>query len=449
MELKVTFYIMKKIAYLTLLTLLCFYTGCEKETSYASDDVLIENNINDVSHVWFKYIIDDSESSFYFVYGLREGKDWYGLFDSNSKKLIEEWYGINRIEKNIPFPENEEFTGSTNVKARCTQFKNGDIIILEAHAEGEKQLFQIIIEKERPIKYHQIPIKEEINCRAYGLPTPVNKEFIIAYTNKSEQPIVIDLDGNTYVTNAVVFQDNYTIGNYEFEHINYITGFKNDKIWIGIFNQDGIFNEYTSIAPYSQHHKIDIGYGESIEYTNDILNLYLEQRNFGYTSITGSYQINYEQAYHELLLINNDFNIYIYPFFTDYGGPFIWDWYMNSVIVDNKIISNKGELITTFPKEYKLYNTTPISYEEGIECTYSLEREIICATRYNYKENKIIWFNTFGNITEIKEEARVKLNAIEQNSDYIVYECNIINKDGSKANITLRISIETGKIIRL
>ncbi len=182
------------------------------------------------------------------------------------------------------------------------------------------------------------------------------------------------------------------------EDTAFLTGIKNEKMWIGMFDNHTKeqLKEWNGTKTVERTIKIDKGYGETelfnvtaFDFRSDIY-----KTNWGFTAA--------------LSYLHRE-NI------AEWKGNFV-----------------NGD-----------FNPVPISYTEGIFIDRESDYFII---RYNYQTGKDVWKTSIPSLKGVEENARINSIILEQSNSIWKYQIDITNYDGSKKQVIFTVDVETGKV---
>ena len=406
-----------------------FITGCNNESNEIPDisknnELLLKNGISNVQAA-YEYNINDK----IWVHGLRNSKEWFALFESDSEELLEEWYGDDYSDF---INENNYFISYIQHPIEASNGKYAIIkdehIICNLNTNGQ-------------IEYQEID-KEVLNIPnltlRYDKTIPVKSEgwFIFMETGHDFYHL-LGFDGKLKVKNIYINnKDEFKI----------CAGRKGDNLWVGLNFNNYSFEKNIEKNSYNWIKEVYKGYGEYQEYPIIGFRFYnsIETKN-GIALIP----IFYKEPDH----INSD-----YP--EDIGTlDYIWIinnenvievsvenpnclsiWYDSTILVNNKyIISLDGDKLYEgfFPQD-----AHPISYTEYIKINgSSISR--CSGISGEYKNG---WSNTLEFIKKYPNDSRFTYTIIEETNTEITYCCDIVNYDGSKAQEIFEVNLTTGEI---
>lgn len=255
----------------------------------------------------------------------------------------------------------------------------------------------------------------------------------------------------------------------------FLTGIKNEKHWIGMFDQQTKkqLQEWNGSETIDREIKTDRGYGEietmrlsAFHFENSI-----HKTSWGfamvpyYTERDSNWGVGMMEAggrTRDILLLNGD-KMFVYPS----KDPCIVqsNWFHESIIVDQYrsveryiVLSPEGkelaELKECIPSNVKVF---PISYAEGItvqqgsdynyeDNSYTYYRFI---SRRNYATAEDIWKTPITSLQNIEDDARISTTVLEQGSPIWKYRIDVTNRDGSKQQVLFTVNVETGALTEI
>lgn len=244
------------------------------------------------------------------------------------------------------------------------------------------------------------------------------------------------------------------------EDTAFLTGIKNEKMWIGMFDNHTKeqLKEWNGTKTVERTIKIDKGYGETelfnvtaFDFRSDIY-----KTNWGFTAA-----LSYLHRENTLLtssdivskdiFLLNDNEIIVYPLnYPAIANPY---WFQGSIFVLNMIenctysiiLSPDGKKIAEWKGNFVNgdFNPVPISYTEGIFIDRESDYFII---RYNYQTGKDVWKTSIPSLKGVEENARINSIILEQSNSIWKYQIDITNYDGSKKQVIFTVDVETGKV---
>lgn len=417
---------MKKQLVWFMLLLGLVLAGCSDENDVfyeTNDEFLKKNGIEDVVKVFHKDNVENETSVMY--YGNRKGKDWFALFDAKSGILLEEWYGKDR-EYVRP-----EFDISTVSMFRlCSKLKSGGYAYVYYFYPDEiKQLVRL--RDNQKVEYG-VELDDDIS-----LHEALTENRIYGLKNPEYEYVIFDFEGNVLVRDA-----SKTIDEEGQEYL--FTGFKDDKVWIGYYDEEGDFHEVVSSEKFERNRKVHMGYGEYEEFyikTIGCSDLLKTERGYAFLSFYYG-NTDYKKRLTDVFFINGDKLVFV-PLSQIYYNSYLRNWYAGSVLAGGRfVMSLDGEILKEFVTTVSK-DDEPVSYDEAIRCN---DRSIY---RYNYLKGESVWSVNIDKLDEIESDAKVTMTLLAKNEELWSYQCEIVNRDGSKSHFKFELNVETGKITYL
>lgn len=419
---------MKKQLVWFVLLLGLVLAGCndENEVLYVTDDeFLIKNGIEDVVRVFHEDRVEKETTVMY--YGNRKGKDWFALFDEKSGILLEEWYGKDREYVRSEFDISME-----SMFRFCSKLKSGDYVyeyhFYQEGSDGSDDISQLVrLRDNQKVEYG---FEFDGNIRPYKA-LMENRFFASRGEYKS---VIVDFEGNICV------EDVRQVNNEKLEH-SWYTGFQGDKVWIGYYDGEENFQEVVSSEKFERNRKVHVGYGEYKEFYIDHISIteVLEtDRGYAFCSNYGDADIT------DVFFINEDKLVFVPSLQINYYNSVLRNWYDGSILVGRQFaLSLDGKILREFSQYYPNDEAKPVSYDEAI-CCYDRS---IC--RYNYLKGESVWYVNIDKLSNIESDAKVTMTLLEKNGEEWSYQCEIVNRDGSKSCFKFELNVETGKITYL
>lgn len=393
--------------------------GCEKDeiTYVTNDDLLNKNNITDVIFIFTQRNVCDCTLTIY--HGNRGGKDWFALFDVNSGLLQGEWYG----EK---WNYNETLFPMMSGESLFSELENDEYAYLCTFPDGRNQIVYLL--KGEKVKY--------------GFIWPQNKSFRRMIGGKYLECFdhflyydLYDFNGNLIVKNCTSKDSLYT-------------GFVDDKVWIGFYDEENNFKEIIGEEKFERNRKIHVGYGEYDEFYINYIQIgdWIKTKR-GYAFLPC---YNDERKQMDVFLICDDKLIFV-PL-PHYSGRFS-NWYEESIIVMGKyILSLNGKEITEFPRSIakkEKYEYEPISYGETVGFggyNYWSDSDFSKIYRHDFVKDNDVWSTKIEKLSGVSNDAKKTMKILEKKGAIWTYRCNIVYINGSKSQFDFIIDINTGEL---
>lgn len=242
------------------------------------------------------------------------------------------------------------------------------------------------------------------------------------------------------------------------EDTAFLTGIKNEKMWIGMFNlhTKEQLKEWNGTKTVERTIKIDKGYGETELFNITAFdfrsNIY--KTNWGFTAALSylhrenTFLTSSDIVSKDIFLLNGN-EIIVYP--LNYPAIANPCWFQESVVANAIVLSPKGKKIAELEGSYSTKNAVPISYTEGILCVGtnddgSGDRSVI---RHNYQTGKDVWKTSIPSLKDIEMNARINTTILEQSNPIWKFQIDITNYDGSKKQVIFTVDVETGKVTEI
>lgn len=244
------------------------------------------------------------------------------------------------------------------------------------------------------------------------------------------------------------------------EDTAFLTGIKNEKMWIGMFDNHTKeqLKEWNGTKTVERTIKIDKGYGETelfnvtaFDFRSDIY-----KTNWGFTAALSylhrenTLLTSSDIVSKDIFLLNGN-EIIVYPLnYPAIANPY---WFQGSIFVLNMIenctysiiLSPDGKKIAEWKGNFANgeFNPVPISYTEGIFIDRESDYFII---RHNYQTGKDVWKTSIPSLKGVEDNARINSTILKQSNSIWKYQIDITNYDGSKKQVIFTVDVETGKV---
>lgn len=247
------------------------------------------------------------------------------------------------------------------------------------------------------------------------------------------------------------------------EDTAFLTGIKNEKMWIGMFDNHTKeqLKEWNGTKTVERTIKIDKGYGETelfnvtaFDFRSDIY-----KTNWGFTAALSylhrenTLLTSSDIVSKDIFLLNGN-EIIVYPLnYPAIANPY---WFQGSIFVLNMIenctysiiLSPDGKKIAEWKGNFVNgdFNPVPISYTEGIFIARESDFFII---RHNYQTGKDVWKTSIPSLKGVEDNARINSTILEQSNPIWKYQIDITNYDGSKKQVIFTVDVETGEVTEI
>ena len=247
------------------------------------------------------------------------------------------------------------------------------------------------------------------------------------------------------------------------EDTAFLTGIKNEKMWIGMFDNHTKeqLKEWNGTKTVERTIKIDKGYGETelfnvtaFDFRSDIY-----KTNWGFTAALSylhrenTLLTSSDIVSKDIFLLNGN-EIIVYPLnYPAIANPY---WFQGSIFVLNMIenctysiiLSPDGKKIAEWKGNFVNgdFNPVQISYTEGIFIDRESDYFII---RYNYQTGKDVWKTSIPSLKGVEDNARINSTILEQSNPIWKYQIDITNYDGSKKQVIFTVDVETGEVTEI
>lgn len=222
-------------------------------------------------------------------------------------------------------------------------------------------------------------------------------------------------------------------------------GLKNQRLWFAEYEKTeakGIKLEWIDIEKTDTIQQLYKGYGEYetlyVKYVTPLVHKETSTGNIVTFNIGGRFQTiftsNHKTKRTQLQYDNTKNGI-------------AYSWYKESVFVADCCYSHEGDTIYTakskpsFDKNENPADISLISYEEGIKLSDSF------ISKYNFKEGKSMWGTYIVAPFEVPSDAKRNYTLLDSTTNIWKYKCEVTFYDGTKKDFTLKINIDSGKII--
>ena len=428
---------MKKLFLLFAVTLL--FVGCEKKEKVNTNTDLEFYKIAEKDGLEIKSIFFAGENTdMVLLSGIKNGDAWIGLFDNTTGNEVHVWTGDGgRYYFDIGFLTSDNgqygprpdfsfvltfnwgyaFSGELK-QINGTDTKQGIVIL-------NKETSEIII------------VSGPYSVWPLG-------EYMQGYYD--DDRVIISSKGD--VIDSVIGERVYSDG----QEIFFYTGFKEGrKPWLALLNSDmELIEEWVGGDALERNRRFDLEYGEYRDFVIDYFSFGSSflKTEYGYV-VSPRYisRDSYEIYDFRDLFLLNEGNVFIYTSsaLDRNSGREIHNWYNGSVLFregsNYSIISPEGNKLGTLTNFY--IGNAPLKALSYTEAIVPSHRE---AFRYNYEKNERLWSVNFSDYITIQSDARLTPKITDKDANTIIYELDIVNRDGSKQAFKCEININTGAV---
>lgn len=255
-------------------------------------------------------------------------------------------------------------------------------------------------------------------------------------------------------------------------------GFRNNKIWIGLFNKQTKEQliEWTSDKAVNRDITIDKGYGEFENVHIDKFDFsFMKYTPFGFISEPFYvYGIDEKKTIMKDWILINGNNMVLYPTTIENKiyRPYQYEiWYKNSIILHMRAVSGNeftdsyiavvsletGKdiyILQDYPQSgYADFEVQPLSYTDGLSFNQSYIAGNTglyeCIERMNYETGKEVWKTPITQLKDIKNNARKTITVLNKDDKQWTFQFDVVNYDGSKQQVKFSVDIATGEIMYL
>jgi len=433
---------MKKLFLLFAVVLCCI--GCEKKelgekpnpTVYDPYEYLKEYNIKDTVGIeWGSIFILNTEEGEYLLSGVKQDKLWFVLFD-DAKNEIQTWTHENTTDETLRMVMVYRVLTFDWGYAIGVVINNSQSTIEELYANppagvlllNKTSNFAFNVTGFYPENFDLVKYANHFVVR--NLPHGLRQTLINSIFNYKGEKVAELISDET---SEVLF------------------GLKeNNRLWVGVCDSENdILEEWSSTDVFQRNRRIDLGYGEYKDFTIEKI---ASQNNplktdWGYAVAPVYYDNseNNQTSYNGDLFLLNRGAIFNYTpgLKVASSEPQIHNWYNGSVLFYlwpfSFVVSPEGKEIESF--DSWVTNVFKIlSYTDVINA-YSGT-----VNRYNYKKDESVWFVNAYDYISIQSDARVTPTITDKDANTIIYELDIVNRDGSRQSFKCEININTGSV---
>ena len=228
------------------------------------------------------------------------------------------------------------------------------------------------------------------------------------------------------------------------------------KPWFGLFTEspNKFIEDWSSDEVLDNNRKINLGYGEYENQTISRFSLNSEslKTEYGYAVIP--IYFGQSRSYTGDLFLLNKGKIYCYysELAPGHYNKRVINWYNGSVLFGYfshrtatwAVVSPEGKELETIEDSYDGLSRVlkTLSYTDAIRANYNHSS----ISRYNYKTKEEAWSTPISDYPTIQNDARVTPKITDKDANTIIYELDIVNRDGSRQNFKCEININTGSV---
>lgn len=366
--------------------------------------------------------------------GIKNQKIWVGLFNGHTKKQIQTWEGIDILSDNVkgvnlrePYKIKNDFVFPAILNCSNSNIYN--------YEDDKQELFFLYDNK-----INQVNCAKNVNVSVF--------EDVALVSERDQNNKLFSSKGELLVND---------VSSYNKGDSTFLSGFKDDKIWFGMYNTDKkLLKEWISNNKFERTIIYDAGYGEIKEIYVDCIfalgnlnKVVFLEKDWGY-ALSSPLSLALPAYNPKGLFLLNDDNVYFY--FDKGGFSDVVDWFNGSLLIPGRVImSLKGELIENISYVSNYYN-----YDKKDAVTYTeIVHYVDRGAYYHYmvrsdlKEGKEIWKTKIDKLDNIQSDAKVTHTITQKNGQIWTYHYEVVNFDGSKESFDFSINVETGVLTYL
>ena len=431
---------MKKLFLLFAVVLCCI--GCEKKELYEKSDIvydqykyLKEYNIKDTVGIeWGSVFIQNTEGGEYLLSGVKQEKLWFGLFD-DARNEVQTWTHENIIDESLRMVMVYRVLTFDWGYAIGVVINNSQSSIEELYANPPVGV--MFLNKTSNFAFNLTGFyPENFDLQKYASHVVVRnsphgfglRQTLINSIFNSKGEKMVDLISD--------------------EISEILFGLKdNNRLWVGVYDTEGdILEEWSSVESFQRNRRIDLGYGEYRDLAIERVAVgSIIKTDWGYTVAPVYYDNKNGQANYsgDIFLLNKE-NIFFYTSELK-GYDWLSNWHNGSILfrlgASYSVVSPEGRELETFDSYDGVDNVfKTLSYTEVIRGGYN------SINRYNYKTNEEIWSAPLYDYITIQSDARLTPTITDKDANTIIYELDILNRDGSRQSFKCEININTGSV---
>ena len=437
---------MKKLIGLFLLLIFC--VGCEKggeEPELPYDYAEFWGyHVKDTAGFQIETIKSIYSNDTTWLFGMKKGKPWFGMFNEKTKEQIDEWLCTTTYS----------FNNQTTIPFKPFKISNEFIFFMEYPTGKSENTVDYFTCEPFLLRENKAILLNSYNNIAWGndrqFSTRMLDDNILIY-HPYNHGYIYSKEGEELV-NTVVINDT------QIDNNDFMSGFKRGKAWLGIYKDNKLIQEYIDDEVYDRNKKIYKGYGEYEDYyVKEFLFGRLLKTNWGYVFAPN---VTYSDPFYitlDLFICKDGKMKRIDAPSSNFD---LYNWYDNSFLVyeysivytiyspNGKLILHQKKTPNTSVDPFRTGNTIPISLTEYIWNDYwgwGNGTASLRIRRYNLNSyaSYPIWQQT---IATISSNSKVTWNLLDRQSEIWLYLIDILNYDGSKEQIQFSININTGDL---
>lgn len=249
------------------------------------------------------------------------------------------------------------------------------------------------------------------------------------------------------------------------EDSTFLTGFKNEKLWVALFNEhtNEQLHEWNGTEAFDRTIDIDLGYGKhdvfkTTGFSCDIVKddffnkSRLVKTSWGFVVPPHYLKENGEKVKKDVFLLNGE-NIFTYM--TE-KGPILhhYSWYQNSIVIDDFVVSPEGIDLVELNISNSLDEVIPISYTAGLYFQSNRDHEYpedyVSIGCYSYTEgystDQPVWWKPIPSLRGLERDPQISIVVLEQKNTIWKMSVDVLNYSGSKRQSVFTVNVETGEL---
>lgn len=441
--------------FICLVIFVLFFGGCGKEEINTSSNALsdepqkpdfsefrgyhVKDTVGFQKGTLLYYTTNDST----WIFGIKDEKVWFGLFDEETKKQQKEWKSVSDFS----------IEGEFRIVFRSI-LQSGECVFFIQ--KSELAYTPILLEKDEKA----LPF-DEYEILTYGIGAlfmvrEIGNDILISYSESC---------GNLYSRDGKLVVNSIGISEKQDDNRFYLSGFKEDRTWFCVCLNDKIEQEYLGVEPYERNIKLHIGYGEYEDYYIKTLpfddfwgRLIVTDWGYVYAPALGD-----RHVIKDIFLCKDgrmermDAPLSHFTLHNWYKGTFLVYEFGGTVgsIIKYTIYSSDKEIVKKYSKISEVHVDpfrtgsilpVPVSYDEYI--WNDKWDDDLRIRRYRLESSAInpVWQQTVG---QVSENAIISWILLDNQSSVWLYQIDVLNYDGSKQQIKFSVDIESGNVKKL